>query len=430
MYRAKAQGRNGYQFYLPEMNERLHRRQQLEVKLRGALERNEFLLHYQPKVSLTTGAITGFEALLRWQHGDALVPPSEFIGVLEETGLIVPVGDWILNAVCAQLKRWEMEGVEPRPVAVNLSARQFQVKNLAGVVGRALRNNNVNPDLLKLELTESLLMNDAEESVQTLYHLKILGVQLSVDDFGTGYSSLAYLKRFPLDELKIDREFIRDAVSDPDDAAITLTIINLAHSLKLKVVAEGVETEGQINFLRFHGCDEMQGFYFAKPQPADECALMLKGDKRLPPPKSPATRDSVALLLVVENDHEMQMLQQAFSFDGFRVMCASNATDGFEILAQHNVDVVISDNDMVGMSGVQFLTRVRKLYANTLRVLASSGDDTPTLTRATNMAGIHLFLPKTWTAERLRNEVRDTLQSYMDATHSSGPHPILKSPKD
>ncbi len=429
MYRAKSQGRNGYQFYLPEMNERLHRRQQLEVKLRGALDRNEFLLHYQPKVSLTTGAITGFEALLRWQHGDTLVPPAEFIGVLEETGLIVPVGDWILNAVCAQLKRWELDGIEPRPVAVNLSARQFQVKNLAGVVGRALRNNNVNPDLLKLELTESLLMNDAEESVQTLYHLKILGVQLSVDDFGTGYSSLAYLKRFPLDELKIDREFIRDAVSDPDDAAITVTIINLAQSLKLKVVAEGVETEGQLNFLRFHGCDEMQGYYFAKPMPADQCAVLLKGDKRLPPQDNPATRDSV-LLLVVENEQEMQMLTQAFAFDGFRVMTAGDANDGFEILAQYNVDVVICDNDMTGMSGVQFLTRVRKLHANTLRILASSGDDMPTLTRATNMAGIHLFLPKTWTAEKLRNEVRQTLNASTEGATSNGPHPAQEKLKN
>ncbi len=422
MYRAKSLGRNGYQFYLPQMNERLHLRQLLEVQLRGALDRNEFLLHYQPKVSLVSGAVTGFEALLRWQHGEILVPPSEFIGVLEDTGLIVPVGDWILNAVCVQLKNWEQQGVTPRPVAVNLSARQFQVKNLAEVIGRALRTHNVNPDLLRLELTESLLMSDAEESVQTLYHLKILGVQLSVDDFGTGYSSLAYLKRFPLDELKIDREFIRDAVSDPDDAAITVTIINLAHSLKLKVVAEGVETEGQINFLRFHGCDEIQGYYFARPMTADLCADLLKGDTRLPPPQSPMAGNALALLLMVENQHEMELLSRAFPTENFRVLTAANAADGFEILARHKVDIVISDNDMGGMSGVQFLTRVRKLYANTLRVLVSSGDETPTLTRATNMAGIHLFLPKNWSAERMRTEVRDTLKAHLNETDASGPH--------
>lgn len=430
MYRAKAQGHNGYQFYLPQMNERLIQRQQLEAQLHGALDRNEFLLHYQPKADLAGGAITGFEALLRWQNGRTLVPPSEFINVLEETGLIVPVGNWILNSVCVQLKQWEQQGVALRPVAVNLSARQFQVKNLAGVVGQALRDHNVNPTLLKLELTESLLMSDAKESVETLHQLKHLGVQLSVDDFGTGYSSLAYLKRFPLEELKIDREFIRDAISDPNDAAIVVTIINLAHSLKLKVVAEGVETEGQLNFLRFHGCDEMQGYYFSRPLPADECARMLTEDKRLPLTQNQITRNSVSLLLVVENEKEMQLLMQAFTPGGFRVLTAGNANDGFEILARNRVDVVISDNDMTEMSGIQFLTRVRKLYANTLRVLASSGDDTPTLTRATNMAGIHLFLPKNWTAERLCLEVRQTLQTYVDITSNSGPHPILETKKD
>lgn len=430
MYRAKSQGRNGYQFYLPQMNERLMQRQQLEAQLRGALERNEFLLHYQPKVDLISGTITGFEALLRWQNGDTLVPPAEFIAILEETGLIVPVGDWILNTVCAQLKRWEQEGVPLRPVAVNLSARQFQVKNLIDVVGQALRNNNLKPALLKLELTESLLMSDAQESVETLHQLKHLGVQLAVDDFGTGYSSLAYLKRFPLNELKIDREFIRDAISDPDDAAIVVTIINLAHSLKLRVVAEGVESEGQLNFLRLHGCEEIQGYYFSHPLPADACARMLAENKHLPQPQNTVTGALISLLLVVENEAELQMLTQAFTPDGFRVLTARNANEGFESLAGNRVDIVISDNDMTGMSGVQFLTRVRKLYSNTLRVLASSGDDSPTLTRAINMAGIHLFLPKNWSVEQLRAEVRNTLQIYVDATTISGPHPILRSKKD
>lgn len=284
MYRAKSQGRNGYQFYLPQMNERLIQRQQIETQLRGALERNEFLLHYQPKVSLTSGAITGFEALLRWRNGGTLVAPAEFITVLEETGLIVPVGEWVLNSVCAQIRHWKRDGIALRPIAVNLSARQFQTRNLADTVGQVLRNHDVSPALLKLELTESLLMSDAKESVETLHQLERLGVQLSVDDFGTGYSSLAYLKRFPLDELKIDREFIRDVVSDPDDAAITVAIINLAHSLKLRVVAEGVETGDQINFLRLHGCDEMQGFHFSQPLPADACARMLAEDKHLTQP--------------------------------------------------------------------------------------------------------------------------------------------------
>ena len=427
MYRAKEQGRNGYQFYLPQMNEQLLKRQQLNAQLHGALERREFLLHYQPKVSLATGVITGFEALLRWQHGEVLVPPADFIAILEETGLIVPVGEWILHTVCGQLRQWAQEGVTLRPIAVNLSARQFQRKNLVDVVEQALRESEVKPALLKLELTESLLMSDAKEAVATLHQLKQLGAQLSVDDFGTGYSSLAYLKRFPLDELKIDREFIRDAISDPDDAAIALSIIDLAHSLKLKVVAEGVETEGQLNFLRLHGCDEMQGYYFSRPLPVAECTRMLAEDKRLPMLQSVTAGDSVTLLLVVDSEDELHRLMQALAPEDFHVLTARNANDGFEILARQRVSIVITDNDMPGMSGIEFLTRTRKLYANTLRVLASSGDDTPTLTRATNKAGIHLFLPKVWAPERICTEVRETMRIHAEAAAASGPHPTLQT---
>ncbi|HZM44564.1 MAG TPA: GAF domain-containing protein [Burkholderiales bacterium] len=291
MYRAKQQGRNGYQFYLPEMNERLMERLQLETKLRGALDRSEFRLHYQPKVSLDTGAISGFEALLRWQNGERLVSPADFIPILEDTGLIVPVGEWVLRGVCEQIRQWQERGIAARPVAINLSTRQFQHKNLVLMVAQILRETGVAPDLLELELTESLLMGDAKEAAEMLHELKSLGVRLSIDDFGTGYSSLAYLKRFPLDTLKIDREFIRDTVTDPDDATLTLTIINLAHSMRLKVVAEGVETGAQLDFLRRNGCDEMQGYYFARPMPAEECLQALIEDRRLADVATPgATR--------------------------------------------------------------------------------------------------------------------------------------------
>jgi diguanylate cyclase (GGDEF)-like protein/PAS domain S-box-containing protein len=281
MYRAKEQGRNGYRFYLPEMNERLRQRLEREAQLRGALERDEYRLHYQPKVSLRTGAISGFEALLRWEHGGRLVPPVEFIPILEYTGLIVPVGEWVVRSVCQQIKRWEKQRLAVQPVAINLSARQFQRTNLVEAIGRIVRETGVAPGLLELELTETLLMSDAEEAVDTLRKLKALGARIAVDDFGTGYSSLAYLKRFPLDALKIDRTFVRDAVTDPDDAAITLSIINLAHSLKLNVVAEGVETEGQLQFLRTHGCDEMQGFYFSRPLPVEDSTRALAEGRRL-----------------------------------------------------------------------------------------------------------------------------------------------------
>jgi diguanylate cyclase (GGDEF)-like protein/PAS domain S-box-containing protein len=410
MYRAKEQGRNSYQFYLPQMNERLVERLTLEARLRGALERGEFVLHYQPKVDLATGAISGLEALLRWKHEDRLVSPAEFVPILENTGLIVPVGEWVLRSACRQIKRWEQQGLAPRPVAVNVSARQFQRQNLAEMVGRALKDTGVEPGLVELELTETLLMGDAEEAVQTLLQLKALDVRLAVDDFGTGYSSLAYLKRFPLHILKIDRAFVRDAISDPDDAAIALTIINLAHSLKLKVVAEGVETEAQLNFLCLHGCDEMQGFYFARPLPVEECSKLLAEGRRLKLPLSAAAADLPVLLLLDDNEEELRRLAQALDAESFRILTATSPKVAFDILALHGARIVISDHRMPEMTGVEFLTKVRRLYPDTVRVIASGDGDAPTLTRAINRAGIHKFVSKTWGKEQLRAEVREATQ--------------------
>jgi predicted signal transduction protein with EAL and GGDEF domain len=276
MYRAKEAGRNTFEFYIPQMNERAVERLKMETELRGALEREEFLVYYQPKADISSGEISGFEALLRWQHPErGLTPPGEFISILEDTGMIVPVGEWVVRTVCRQLRAWQAQRLPLRPVAVNLSPRQFVQADLDTVIGDILRSTGVEPGLLELELTESMLMTDSEAAVKILKNLKASGVRLSVDDFGTGYSSLAYLKRFPLDALKIDRAFINDVSTDTDGATIVLAIINLAHSLKLHVVAEGVETDAQFHFLRKHGCDEMQGYYFARPQPAAECTRAL-----------------------------------------------------------------------------------------------------------------------------------------------------------
>jgi diguanylate cyclase (GGDEF)-like protein/PAS domain S-box-containing protein len=282
MYRAKEQGRNAYQYFTREMNERAMQRVKMETALRRAIERKEFLLHYQPKVNLDSGEVCGFEALLRWQHpARGLVPPLEFIPVLEDTGLIVAVGEWVIGEVCGQIRNWQQSGLTVPPVAINLSARQFQQKGLEDAVRRMLAESDVDPSLLQFELTESLLMKDPEAAARTLQGLKDSGVKLSVDDFGTGYSSLSYLKRFPIDALKIDRTFIGDVTVDPDDAAITLAIIGLGHSLKLNVIAEGVETEGQLEFLKAHACDEMQGYLFSRPVGSDECARMLREGRRL-----------------------------------------------------------------------------------------------------------------------------------------------------
>ena len=283
MYRAKEDGRNNYRFFTRDMNERALKRVQMETALRGALERGEFRLAYQPKADLATGKICGFEALLRWQHPEkGMVLPGEFIPVLEETGLIVAAGEWVLRTACAQIRAWQIAGLEVPPVAVNLSARQFEQKNLASSVRDILRGADIDPEMIQLEMTESLLVSDPEAAARTLHELKKSGVKLSLDDFGTGYSSLGYLKRFPIDTLKIDRTFIRDISTDSDDAALTIAIIGLAHNLRLRVVAEGVETEAQLDFLAANGCDEIQGYFFARPTDAGECAQMLREGKSLP----------------------------------------------------------------------------------------------------------------------------------------------------
>jgi len=282
MYRAKEQGRNTYQYFTREMNERALARVHMEAALRRAIEHKEFLLHYQPKVDLRTRAICGFEALLRWQHAEkGLVLPGEFVPVLEEAGLIVQVGEWVLQEVCAQIRSWQREGLPVKPITVNLSARQFQQKDFEAAVRHVLREAKVDPSLVEFELTESLLMSDPEGAARTLRGLKDSGVKISVDDFGTGYSSLAYLKRFPIDALKIDYSFVRDITTDPEDAMITLAIIGLAHNLKLKVVAEGVETQEQLELLASNGCDEIQGYRFSEPTTPGECARMLRENRRL-----------------------------------------------------------------------------------------------------------------------------------------------------
>ncbi len=275
--RAKKNGGNNYQFYKANMNVEASRRLSLETQLRRALDREEFVLHYQPQVDIRTDLVRGYEALVRWERPEVgIVSPMEFIPLMEENGLIVPLGEWVLRTACAKQKEWQVAGLPPLRMAVNVSARQFARGDIVDVAQRALRDSGMDKGTLEIELTESVIMQNAPAAVNTLEKLHSMGVRLSIDDFGTGYSSLSYLKRFPIDVLKIDQTFVRDITTDADDAAIVRAIITMALSLGIEVIAEGVENIAQLEFLRAQGCHMVQGYYFSRPQPADIVARQIK----------------------------------------------------------------------------------------------------------------------------------------------------------
>lgn len=278
LYAVKHRGGNGFQCYAPEMNARALYRLELGNDLRRALERNELALRYQPQVDIVSGRVVGAEALVRWQHADrGAIPPGEFVPLAEENGLIVPIGEWVLRMACAQAVAWRRQGLPAHTMAVNLSARQFQSRDLLSIVENVLAETGFSPSDLELEVTESVAMRDVEFTIATLGKLKEIGVRLAIDDFGTGYSSLNYLKQFPIDKLKVDQSFVRNLTTDPSDMAIVKAIIALAHSLQLRVIAEGVETEAQLRLLHGYGCHEVQGYLISQPLvPEDYAGLAAK----------------------------------------------------------------------------------------------------------------------------------------------------------
>jgi predicted signal transduction protein with EAL and GGDEF domain len=281
MYQAKAMGRNNYQFFKSDLNVSALEHQTIEQGLRRALERVEFVLHFQPQMNLDTGAIAGVEALLRWQHPTrGLLCPMDFMSVAEQSGLIVPIGRWVLREACRQAKAWENLGFAPIRIAVNVSAVELRSKHFVAGVQAVLADTGLLPRNLELELTETFLMQDSSATATVLQALKGLGVQLALDDFGTGYSSLSYMRRFPIDALKIDQSFVRDLTTDPDDASIVGAVINMGHSLHMRVVAEGVETAEQASMLREQSCPEGQGYYFGRPLSAESMSALRYGARQ------------------------------------------------------------------------------------------------------------------------------------------------------
>ena len=411
MYRAKEVGRNNYQFYTAAMNERALEKMQLEADLRRALAHDEFVLHFQPKVSCTTGRIYGVEALLRWQHpARGLVPPAEFISVLEETGLIAPVGEWVLREACAKAVQWQRERLPQVVVSVNVSGVQLASAGFFEQVKATLDATGLEPRFLDLELTESLLMRDAEQAIATLDRLKGIGVHISVDDFGTGYSSLSYLKRIPLDWVKVDRSFVQDITADPNDASITRAVITMAHNLQLKVVAEGVETEGQLGLLIANKCDAIQGYYFSKPLPADELVELLRSGRQLASNLLPGTAEQRSLLLVDDEENILMALKRILRRDGYRIFTANSAREGLEVLSQNRVDVIVSDQRMPGMTGVEFLRRVKEIHPEVVSIVLSGYTELQSVTDAINEGAIYKFLTKPWDDEHLRANIQEAFR--------------------
>ena len=404
-----------YLFYASPMNARVAEQLSLENKLHKALARNEFVLHYQPKVDLQSGQIIGLEALIRWNDpASGLVSPKEFIPILEETGLILEVGRWALEQAVTDYEAWHAACLQPPRVAVNVSAVQLRRKDFLTTLEQALSLRQGERNFLDIELTESMLMEDIETNVRRLGAAREMGVKIAIDDFGTGYSSLSYLKRFPIDLLKIDASFVRDITTDPDAAAICIAVIGLAHNLKLKVIAEGVETTGQMNYLRRHHCDEMQGYLFSRPLPAEDCARLFAARATLELPREEEGHKT--LLIVDDESNILQALNRVLRNRGYQILTANNAREGFELLACHDVQVILSDQRMPEMNGTEFLSRVRELYPDTIRIVLSGYTDLESITGAVNRGAIYRFLTKPWDDDLLREHIREAFRHQEEAS--------------
>ncbi|WP_313954235.1 EAL domain-containing protein [Accumulibacter sp.] len=384
------------------------------AELRHAVEKNELLLHYQPQLSLLTGAVIGVEALLRWQHPvQGLIPPGRFIPMAEESGLIVSIGEWVVAEACRQMHEWLDAGLPPIKVAVNLSARHFRSGNLFTSVSDALAVHQIDPRTLELEITEGAMMHDVGVASRAIQRLKEIGLRLSLDDFGTGYSSLAYLSRFPIDVVKIDQSFVRDITCNPGNAAIAQAIIAMSHKLGKVVLAEGVETEEQMHYLRRNDCDEMQGYFFSQPLPAAQLAELLGTGKRLDfGAGKDASRSTV--LLVDDEPSILSALNRLLRREGYRILIADSADAAFAVLAREPVEVILSDQRMPLMTGTELLSRVKTLYPRTVRMVLSGYSEITAVTDAINKGSIHRYLSKPWDDEHLKSEVRDAFRTWKE----------------
>ncbi|MGB4073449.1 EAL domain-containing protein [Pseudomonas sp.] len=432
MYKAKQEGRNNYQWYTNDLNHRVGERVTLRNELQKALDNQAFNLHYQPQIDGRTGRVVGIEALLRWNHPQrGFIPPGVFIPVAEDTGQIIPLSAWVLDTACRQMRQLCDQGMTGPSVAVNISSIHFQRSNFVDSVRAVLHKHQLDASLLELEITEGVLLNHAERAIETLHQLKKLGVRIAIDDFGTGFSSLNYLKRLPIDKVKIDRSFVEEIISDQHDAAITQGIISMAHHLRLKVIAEGVETEPQFAFLKKSHCDLFQGYYFAKPMPFAELEPFMRERMLTQGPALPQLavgEPAQTLLLLDDEENILRALARLLRRDGYKILMATRAQDAFELLAKHDIQVILSDQRMPEMSGTEFFSRVKDLHPETIRIVLSGYTDLKSVTDAINQGAIYRFLTKPWDDEQLRQIIGQAFRSYHQAKEKDAGTPTPQLP--
>jgi len=410
-WRAREQGGGRYQFFALDMNRRTLERLSVEAELRLAVVRDELQLLYQPLVDLCTGRITSLEALLRWAHPQrGLLSAADFIEVAEDSGLIGQIGDWVMRRACQDLRAWHHAGHLDAVVAINVSPKQLRDRQLAAGVAALLREYELPATALSMEVRETALLHDARAGELNLAQLKAMGVSLTLDDFGIGYSSLSHLKRLPFDFVKIDTAVIRDIITGSGDAAMAQTIIAMAHHLGIRVVAEGVETAAQCDFLRRHMCDLIQGHFFSPPAPAAVIASMLRDERALPQHMLRTEARQRSLLLVDDEQNIVASLKRLLRRDNYQIHTAASGQEGLDVLARHTIDVIVSDQRMPGMIGADFLRKAKQLYPETIRIMLSGYTELQSVTDAVNEGAIYKFLTKPWDDGQLRAHIGDAFR--------------------
>jgi len=391
-----------------ELPNRPQERTSIANELVNAIEGNQFCLHYQPIADLQSGEIISMEALVRWMHPvRGLLPPNQFIALAEELAIINKLGAWVIRQVCLDIRSWRGQGTPVPRIAINVSPKQFQDPQFTKNLLNTLSELDVLPNAITLEITENLLMQHSDEMEITIRDLKARGFYLSMDDFGTGYSALQYLKHYPFDYVKIDQSFIKNIMESPGDVAIANAVIAMSHSMGIKVVAEGVETEAQCQYLSQNMCDHIQGYYLSQPMPAQQAIEYIAKKFKLPDHLLRMTKASQTLLLVDDEPNILSALKRLFRQDGYQILIANGGAEGLEVLKEHHVDVIVSDQRMPSMTGVEFLRHAKAKYPDTMRIVLSGYTELQSITDAINEGSIYKFLTKPWDDVQLRNQIME-----------------------